>query len=67
MVDSLRNKHEHALDAALMSEEFPGDSEHIEAKLAAGMSGIDVEFVACRFFKLGPSVTVDVTILSGTV
>ena len=61
------NKHEQALDTALMREEFPGDSEHIDRKLATGVICTDVVFVACRFFKLGPSVTVDVTTLSGTV
>lgn len=61
------NLQEHAVETEPRKEESSGDSEHIDAKLATGTICPDVEFVACRFFKLGPSVTVDVTILSGTV
>lgn len=63
-MDCVRNSHEHALDTWLMREAFCGDSEQLDIMLSRGVICTDV---ACRFFNVGPSVTVDVTTLSGTV
>ena len=66
LVDVVTNKQEHAVETELRREESCGDSEHIDAIVATGV-GTDVPFVACRFFNMGSWVTIDVTILSGTV